>query len=660
MNSSNTKKLLTVVVVIILLVAGLAMWPRPVMKKVRAYNPTVDLPEDYYLFVDLPQSVEDYTFIAMLSCLAVRGTTYHPMFIVGNMTMDQHQQFTFNSLKNNKAPAIVFSHDGTAGQLATQNVTVQEDMIFTIGRELLAQFKGFDDLITVATYEEALWVAPLAKAKNLVMINVPDEPSYGSQEEVWDELLALGLRADYIVVVNPNDYDNVLLATTGVNETEVKFNVQGLSAIAAELAAYRDAYVLTRWDPNRTEVGYMDLDLNARAIGLLMKLRQTNITYGPFEYIGIVGSAPAVPQFILPDDTDPTTFEPDGVDCDVMYGYLDEEKYVMDAAVGRIINLNVQGVSNQMIRTFLYDSIVDEVEVDFSRTGGGLQTVNWRAHGSIWNGFEVADQRLQMSPGWFLHKDFPDEGMTYDYVRTTGNEGVREVGTGKEVEMEPIMESSSIVAYRGHGSWHATFYVYEPDDPSTLKGRLEGYDASGVSPSVRNFDLPPQVAILVSCENGKIRGQHFSAADIDMERTFSYNYFYGGAVGLIGASEVSFSNVGQDFSTFPEDILPGIFFKRWSDGDYEWDLNNMWFAAGIDGLINHEEEHGTIGKAVQWGENRYIKTHDSQISPFDHGTTPDWKEIAMYVCLGDPAFKPTSQKPGANSYDPWHNGPTDM
>ena len=50
---------------------------------------------------------------------------------------------------------------------------------------------------------------------------------------------------------------------------------------------------------------------------------------------------------------------------------------------------------------------------------------------------------------------------------------------------------------------------------------------------------------------------------------------------------------------------------------------------------------------------------DSPVSPFDRGTSADWKEVAMFAAYGDPAFQPYQNSPGANNVDPWHNGPDD-
>jgi hypothetical protein len=646
-------QLAAVGVIVILLIAAIALWPAPTKPK-KGYTPTIGLPPEYMVFVDEPVSEWDHMFVATLSSVAVRNDTYHPMFILGPEGLTPHQAWTIEHLQNPNIPALIFSrNESSTSTIADAGLQISEDYIFEPSNDILGEFKGYDDWIHVASYEEALWVAPLANVDNKVMV-IGDKPTYTCQKEVWSDLWDRGYGANYIVVTHPRDYDD-----SNFNQSEVMWHIPSLSVVAAEVAAYHKAFVMTRWTPNETPIGYYDGKQNSNATGILMGLRDLNATYGPAEYVCLVGSAVSVPQFVLPD---PVSNEPDGVSSDIMFGFLDNETYWMDAAIGRLISLDLPSLSMVLVRTWYLDQFVDSVTVDYSPSGGGVQTINWKKHGSIWNGFEVADQRLQMSPGWFMHNDLPDEGWTYDYVRTTGNEGVREIGTGKEIQIRPIMESSHFVTYRGHGSWHATFYVYEPDSPERTKGRLEGWDIdpNSGSPSVHDFYLPPQIAILVSCENGKIWGKNWGGSDSPKEQMYSLNHFYAGGIGLIGATEVSYSNLGQDVYSFPEEILPGIFFKRFSDDDHEWDLNNAWYAFTADGLINHEDEYGTIGKAVQWAENRYIKYHNDQFSPFDMGTEAHWKEVAMYSCLGDPSAHLSPTNPGANSYDPWHNGPDDQ
>jgi hypothetical protein len=635
--------------------------------------PTYDLPVQYMVLVDGAENEEDLFFIAALSSIVVHDG-YHPMFILENGSLSDYQLFTIDHMDIKDVPKLLFTNTEEVASAVSSQVENVE--VFEKIPKTLLDFKGFDGYISVASYKEALWVAPLANYQNKMI--TMGKSTYKYQEDVWGELAGLGVTANYVVVTNPQDYRTDIFYTAGFSYKNdgnaapaepynMSFHIPSLSAVAAELAAYHQAYVLTDVEPSTEEIGYMDTQLNSIAIGTYLKLRNIHDEYGPIEYICLVGSAESVPQFELPDETGAEgDVEGDGmVSSDVLYGFTSGDIYFMNTAVGRIVNMNVQGASNQIARTLGYDYIIDTMEVEYSLSG--TQTVNWRNHASVWNGYEVADERFQMTPGLYATEDFTDEGFTAEYMRTSGNEGVwgavQNPGaiteTWKETEMQPVLESSGFAVYRGHGSWHATFYVWEPEeanDPQS-KSRLEGNDASHPE-SVSDYFLPPQVAIFVSCENNKIRGLHWWGGPVDLEMSFPLNYFNSGGVGLIAATEVSYSKLFQDIDAIKGQNSRGIIFE---EGNHYWDNNNCWFAFPLDGLINHEEEYGTIGKAHQWAENRYINNPNksSQTSPFDRGTSIDWKEVAMFACYGDPSFQPYQPNAGANSYDPWHNGDSD-
>jgi hypothetical protein len=628
---------------------------------------TIDLPQQYMIFVEEPETEEDMLFIAALTPLVVKEE-YNPLFILGNGSLTDHQLWTIEHMTIKDVPKLLFTNSEDV--FASVSSQVDGVIPFAKSNEILRDFKGFEGEITVGSYEEALWVAPLATMENK-MITV-GKSTYEYQEEVWGELSAAGIDANYVVVTNPMDYLTDEFYTEGIAYKQdgnpvsptpyvATFHIPKLSVMAAQVAAYRQAYVVTQIEPSTEEIGYMDPELNSQAIGTYLKLKEIYRDFGPIEYICLVGSAEAVPQFELPDETGAEgDAEGDAlISCDALFGFLGDDEFYMDTAVGRIINLNIQGASNQMVRTYGYDFIVDEVIVDYS--AGGSQVVNWRTHTSVWNGFEVADQRLQMRPGLEATRDFEDEGYTAEYMRTTGNEGVwgavqnpgAATETVKETEIKPIMESSGIAVYRGHGSWHATFYVWEPEEANDPQGksRLEGNDQTHPD-NLIDYYLPPQVGVLVSCENNKIHGLHWWGGPVDLEMSFPLNYFNAGGVGLIAATEVSYSNLGQDLYTIGGQVT----------GNYNWDLNNIWFGFPLDGLINHEDEYGTIGQAHRWTENRYMNNpnHDSPITPFDPISDAHHKEITMFVCYGDPAFQPYQDSPGANDIDPWHNGPDDQ
>ncbi|UCH89691.1 MAG: hypothetical protein JSV49_03315 [Thermoplasmata archaeon] len=651
----GTKHKMAIAVLICLMLVALAVTVLPPTEpREDKYRPTIDLPENYIVLVEEPRDLYDMTFIAALSSVVVHNDNYNPMFILDDGSLDQHQLWTIQHLNLAELPALLFTDNPDIAGGLREHLQIDDTHIYPKTPWMLANFRGYSDFISVASYEEALWVAPLAKIENKV-IKI-GQSSFTSQEQVWDRLKSHGLNADYIVITNPNDVTVEMLEEQeeGYDFYDSQYHIPALSAVAAELAAYHEAYVMTSAPLSTEQIGVMDVELNARPIGLYLKLKELSNNYGPPEYVCIVGSAAAVPQFQLPGNGDGDVL----VNCDVIFGFLDEDKYTMDAAVGRIVNLNVQGASNQIVRTFLYDSVAETVSVEYSDMAGGTQEVNWRYHGASFSGYEITYKRVQATPARWMCEDFEDEGMEYEYYGPAGTgeligDGVKNTD---ESDIGTICEASGFVAYRGHGSDTGSLYGLKVYGPNQEEGYLSGTEAA-------TLDLPPQTSFFVACMNAKIHGTDFGedAPDVELEELFCLNYLYGGAVALGGATEVSYSNLGQDVTSLWAEYGRGILHD---ENDHDWDLNNAWFAFFWDGVMDHEEEHGTVGKALQWAENRYIKNHDNTVSPFDSTEDGDlgahWKEVAMYAIYGDPAFQPHITSPGPNDYDPWHNGNDDM
>ncbi|MFA5772315.1 MAG: C25 family cysteine peptidase [Thermoplasmata archaeon] len=623
MNSVNKKKLLAATLIFIIVFAAIGYYLLiPLPPKI---VPTIELPPRYMVLVDEPKTESDFAFAASLSSLIVRNNTYNPFFVLENGTLDDHQLWTINNMKAKDVPKLLFTN--SVDTLKNIKSKVTNVTRYPTNSDALRAFKGFSGEITVGSYKESLWASPVAHKQNKII--TIGKSTYSSQEQVWSELKNSGTNANYVVVTNPKDS-----SVSNFNASDKKYLIKSLSLISAEIAAYHDAYVLTDIANSAQSMPSIDSKLNGAALGVWAKLKEIYTKYGHIEYIAMVGSAPAVPQFQLPDLE--SGAEADGlVNSDSVYGLLDNDTYTIDAAVGRIINYNVAGASNMMVRTYAYNDITDKVDVEYTYTG--KETVTWKTDSSSWNGYEVADKRMQMTPGLCFKEDANDEGFTCDYMRTTGNGGWISDDAKRETNFKPIMESSGLVAYRGHGSWHASLYVWKSSEEYS-RDRLEGT-------TVRNYFLPPQIGMFAACENAKIQGTNYGGTEIDMDALFCTNYLYGGAIGLIGATEVSYSYVGQDIYVLTSPIT----------GNPDWDKNNAIYAFFWDGILNHEDKYGTIGKALQWAQNRYMAKHPGT-TPIKDFNTDDWKQVSMYVVYGDPAFKPYQPKPpGANNYDPWHN-----
>ncbi|MFO8051826.1 MAG: C25 family cysteine peptidase [Thermoplasmatota archaeon] len=668
LGSRRGKVIIALAVAGILIIAGLIVLPRKPVEEGPRYEPDIETPANYVLLMDEPADNGSIMFANMLSSLAVDDSgNYHPLFFLGpDGGLDEHHMDSIEKMGLESYDFILFTRDPENPPSVTNQVNV--DLVLDMGPDTIARFQGFDGIITVEDSEEALWASTIAKRTNKVLVK--GERTYGSQEEAWTELHTMGVPFDYVMVANPLDVSTEMLhSSPGYDEFDDQFHIPSLSAVAGEVAAYRDAYVLTQYEASQDEIGDMDLELNQRAIGYYQELRTAVEKYGIPKYVTLVGSASAVPQFQLPDQTSAEEENVEGdllVSSDVAYGFLGDDMYYMDSAVGRLVNLNVQGMSNQIVRTYLYHQHEEVLEIDYT---AGTQQVNWMTHGTSFSGYEITYKRGQVTPARFWCRDAVDEGMTYDYIGPSNfgrdiliGDGVDPKGQG---DMNNAMEASGFIAYRGHGSEYGSLYMVPyaaGDERSVLRGE-----------EVAQMLLPPQVGFWVACMNAKIHGAGWwkPAEPIEVERTFALNYLYGGAVIAGGATEVSFSNIAQDASSAPEEWLPGIINPDWSDGNYEWDLNDAWFAFFWDGILNKEEEYGTAGEALRWAENRYIHNpiRNRPVSPFIQDLDdPDWqggllgahwKEVSMFAIYGDPAFSPNSNNPGSGSYRPWVNGPDD-
>jgi len=706
---------LPVIVVLILLAASLSL---AVMTGVIDFGDDGStkkgkhpLADNYMVLVDAPENEEDMALVYALSCLSVRGNEYFPMYILGDDGLDDHQLWTIEHSVNRDAWKYLFTNGatvtveqqlrsiGAVPNLIRYNFT-REDVNYAL-RGFMAN-EGpyrFDAEIGVASHHEALWVSPLAAQRNAI-ITIGSDATFDSQEDVWEALSAEGLDARYVLAANPDDYlgDDVFYSL--FNGETTTYHYPSISAVAAEIAAYRRAFVITvtddvhdiripdgytalfpEGDPANGDLYDAENDMylnNVKAYGYYEKMKYLHAAYGPTGYICLVGGAEALPQFELYDYSesegllvDPKI--PEYTSSDSAYGFLDPSRMDhMAAAVGRVVNFNVQGASNQIARTLGYDYIVKDVEV---ASYAGQDTVNWERHSSSWNGYEVADQRMQNTPAIYFCEDSVDEGYDTSYWSTLGAGGgyVSDGGVTGNVGFIPELEASGLVAYRGHGSWHGSFYTWgrwvekNIGVGDQLTNHVEGEE-------LRSVYLPPQVGCLVSCENAKIHGTNYKSVPIERSKAWAPNYMYAGALGLCAATEVSYSNIGQDFWAIPGQ----------GTGDSNWDINDLWYASFWDTVLDGAFENGqhtggevSGAEAVRMGENRYIENLKSNFdgkycTPFleppgeminperggENGYGDEsgmhWKEVSMFAYIGEPMFRIPVFEPGVNDVDPWH------
>jgi len=662
-NKQRVFKVISIAVASLLLLSGLLyLVTREEKEKVDIYSPTEDLPDEYVVLIDYPDDEKDLQAIASLTPLVMKDGKYHTMLILDpEGGLSRQQLYTLTHLKEDRTK-ILFTGDETSrenidSQLTSEGLSgIEEERIYPLTTSSCGMFRGFSGAVTVGSYEESLWAAAVACLDNMAMVD--GGPTYRSQEEAWNDLAERGIPSDYVIVTNPHDHSLEALhaGTPEYDAYDDPWFCPDLSVLTAVMSGYHDAYVITNATPVGEMEGELDMGLsqNRRAAGYREMLRSVAGMFNEPEYAAIVGSASAIPQFLLPGGS-----EGEIVNSDIMYGFLDEDLHTMDAALGRLIQFDASLASNQLVKTYDMERFADTVEVGYRDIAGGIHQKDWRRHGASFSGFDITYKRMQATPGRWICLDFEDAGFTYDYVgpSNTGVKVADGVVNSMENDLVEICRGSGYVAYRGHGSDYGSLYGIRVYGPNGEEFALSSEDC-------QTMDVPPQIAFFVSCLNGKIYGHGPGTDpgnDIQFDRLFTLNYLSSGPAVLVGATEVSFSNIGQDLTTLPEEWLPGVVNPSWSDGDHEWDHNDAWYAFVWDGILNHPSEHGTVGQAVRWSENRYMAyPPNNDPTPFEPTGEVDWYEVTFFACYGDPAFRPaidTNTQPG---YDPWHNGPDDM
>ncbi len=618
------------------------------------YSPVNALPEDFMMIVDYPTTENELFAISTLTSVQFMGDIYRPLVICDPEGGISSQQIYTLTHLNTDRPKVLFTNKETGlaninQQLSTEGLSpVNDTDVYPLTTDISRSFIGFNDILTVEDYEESLWAA--AYAKNMGLAVIQGERTFIDQEQTWSYLKDIGVSSNYAIVANPNDHSLESIGSTPEYDSyDDAWFCPDISLMAAQMSAYYDAYVITNATPQDNTDWVLDLELsqNRRALGYHEKLVNVHNDFGPLEYVAITGSATAVPQFLVKPEEGSTEI----VNSDVMYGFMDSDNSRMDSAVGRIIQYEVSLASNQLLKTYLFDDFSETVTVDYRDVAGGTHEKTWREHGASFSGFDITYKRMQATPARWICTDFEDAGFTYDYIGpfNTGNKFLDGTVNSMENDLTEICEGAGYVAYRGHGSDTGSLYGIRVYGPNGDEHQLRYSDAAAMN-------VPPQIAFFVSCLNGKIYGHGPGTdpgSDVAFDKLLTLNYLAAGPAVLVGATEVSFSNIGQDLTSLPAEYLPFV-------DDHRWDHNDAWYAFVWDGILNHPE-HGTIGKAVQWSENRYMNYGpNNQPSPMNPDGGVDWYEVTFFAVYGDPAFRPAIDENTTPGYDPWHNGPDDM
>lgn len=620
------------------------------------YKPENELPQDFMMIVDYPTTEEELFAISTLTSVQFIGNTYHPIVVCSpEGGLSSQELFTLSNLNTDRQKVLFTNKETALGNINTQLSgeglsPINDTDVFSLVPDAAGTFYGFQDVLTVEDYEESLWVASYAKKLGLAVVQ--GDRTFVNQESVWNAMKVVGIESDYAIITNPNDHSlETIRRTPQYDPYDDAWFCPDLSLMTAQMSAYHDAMVVTNITPKDNTDWTLNLEYpqNRIALGYHEKVLDIYSEYGPLEYLAITGSASAVPQFLV----NPEAGSSEIVNSDVMYGFLDNDHSKMDAAVGRVIQYDASLASNQLLKTYLIDDYQDTVEVDYRSVAGGTHEKDWRTHAGSLSGFDITYKRMQATPARWICTDFEELGFTYDYVGpfNTGNKFLDGTVNSMENDISEICEGAGYIAYRGHGSDTGSLYGIRVQGPNGDEHALRYTDC-------QTMNVPPQLAFFVSCLNGKIYGHGPGtdpANDVEFDKLFTLNYLAAGPAVLIGATEVSFSNIGQDIWSLRAEYGP-------LEDDYKWDHNDAWYAFVWDGIINHPGDYGTVGKAVQWSENRYMNyAPNNQPEPMSPDGGVDWYEVTFFAVYGDPAFRPAiDPNGGAGSYDPWHNGPSDM
>ncbi len=653
--NAKYKKITAVALVSVLVTGGLIFYfSQPKEEDRPLYQPTIELPSDYMVITEYPKNPDDMLSVACLSSLINRGEVYNPFMILDQEgKLSSQQIYTLTNWKTDRAKLLFVNSEAlfnsVNSQLSEAGLSpVKEEHYLPLTSNAVSNFIGFDGVITVSSYSEALWATAVAKNTNMALIS--GRMTYPDQESAWKEMKALGIPANYIIATNPFDVSlkHLNQSTPDYDSYDDAWFCPALSVLTGELAVHHDAFVITDAPPIQ-QVDWtlnMELSQNRRAMGYYDMIRKVSSMYGPAEYVCIVGSASAVPQFL-------TQIGGQGeiTNSDIIYGFLDDDPYTQDAAVGRLIQFDASLASNQLSKSLFIEDFADTVPVNYRDIAGGPHEKNWRTHGASFSGYDITYKRMQATPARWICKDYDDAGFTYDYWGPSGT-GVKladGVVDSKETNIIEICQGSGYVAYRGHGSDTGSLYGIRVRGPNGDEHALRYGDC-------QTMNVPPQIAFFVSCLNGKIYGHGPGTqpqSDVNFENLFTLNYLSAGPAVLIGATEISYSNIGQDIPALRAEY--GLI-----EDDHKWDHNDAWYAFVWDGILNHPEEHGTAGKAVQWCENRYMAYGpNNSPTPFEPKDTVDWREVTFFTMYGDPAFRPAIPLETQPNYDPWHNGAND-
>ena len=196
-NRSRVLKAAAIGTIILLAGGGLLfVFLREEEPTIPIYTPTTELPGDFIVIADYPDTQEDMLSISCLSPLLFHGGSFHPLLILDqDGYLSRQELYTLSHWKTDRLKLLFSNGEGVLenvnAQLEGEGLEpVQEGMLFPLSGDICGVFFGFDGAITVGSYEESLWTATYAKTKNLAMVK--GAPTFQDQEDAWAALGEMG------------------------------------------------------------------------------------------------------------------------------------------------------------------------------------------------------------------------------------------------------------------------------------------------------------------------------------------------------------------------------------------------------------------------------------------------------------------------------------
>jgi hypothetical protein len=507
----------------------------------------------------------------------------------------------------------------------------------------LDTYKAADILIVYSTYRSGLKAASLASYYGIPMVYA--EENSRELEVLVDELgvryaismddgpllsvptMALGGTdpchngfflwclesngdsSDYMVVTNPSDIDN----TWG---EQGHLPVRGLSAVSAQLAAYRKGLMFFVKGYNRSEIGvdFEDKE-NYNQMGASIEIANNysdavkekvfhaieegnNTNAFSLKNLGIVGDPVAVPHHYedFSDGSGGVFFSNTNFVASDYYFSDIEGDEKQDIAYGRVMGRSLTDTSILNARTLCFD---EYCEYDFER-GNDLDqrfydtvSPDWKKNAGVF----VGTSKPFPMPGALKHM----KKFQYDVLGDAGMFVTTEESLKfNDVTADMTMDKMNYLMYCGHGLQSAWY-----------SNRVDNIDSRFVSTQ----KLKPGFTAVMACLTARVDN-----LDDSQEDKISLSFLHAGLNGYIGSTRLAY----------------GLFKVGQGEQGLLIDTGALYLVDRI--TQNYVDGSMTIGELLMTSRNEMIEEWgiDGSSNESFEASVAMWE----YVLYGDPAWTP--------------------